>query len=354
MSSLAYLFGMLNLIAILLLVNGCSPTYLMRAGWGQARILWTRTPLEKLLQEGSLSPEEEAKIRLILRVKLYAQEELGLKIDNNYTDFVRIKGKELAYALSACPRDKLEPYRWWFPIVGSMPYLGFFSKKSAMKEKDRLEEQGYDTYLRGVAAYSTLGWFRDPIFSTMLSNGEVQLVDIIVHEILHNTVFVKDQMDFNESLATFVGQQGAIEFFCAGEGEGLPHCNSAKALAHDDFLLSAVIERLYERLHALYSSSLSRSEILKRREKVFRQAAEEFQKNRGDFLTDSYRLIDREPLNNATILAFRTYHHHLLFYQKVFKRLDRNLRQTIDLFRYAAHSQPDPLAWAASWLGEIE
>lgn len=351
---MAYWFVVLNLIAILLLVNGCSPAYLLRAGWGHARILGTRAPLEKLLQEGSLSPEEEAKIRLILRVKLYAQEELGLKIDNNYTDFVRIKGKELAYALSACPRDKLEPYRWWFPIVGSMPYLGFFSKKSAMKEKDRLEEQGYDTYLRGVAAYSTLGWFRDPIFSSMLSYGEVPLANIILHEILHNTVFVKDQMDFNESLATFVGQQGAIEFFCAGEGEGLPHCNSAKALSHDDFLFSVFIEALFERLHALYSSSLSRSEILKRREKVFRQAAEDFQKIRGDFLTDSYRLIDREPLNNATILAFRTYHRHQLFYQKVFKRLDRNLRQTIDLFRYAAHSRADPLAWAASWLGEIE
>ena len=351
---MARILGLISFLVLSLLVNGCSPVYVLRVGWGQARLIRARIPIEKVLEEGSLLPEEEAKIRLILEVKSYAREKLGLKPSSNYTDFVQVKEKGVSYALSACPQDSLEPYQWWFPIVGNIPYLGFFSKETAMKEKKRLNVQGYDTYLREVVAYSTLGWFRDPIFSSMLSYNEVQLADLIFHELFHGTVFVKDRMDFNESLATFVGQQGAITFFCNGEGEKSLQCRSARTLAHDDFHFSRFIEGLYERLHVLYNGPFSRPEKLARREEIFRRALEEFQVVRENLSTDSYSFLNPEFLNNAFLMTLRTYHNHIPLYQRVHERLGGDLRKTIDLFRQAARSETDPLAWLASWLGKEE
>lgn len=323
-----------SLISLFLLSSGCSPAYLLSLGYGQARLLQSRIPIQEALKDGIFSPDESEKVRLVLEVKAYTEEKLGLKSTQNYIHFVRLKDGAVCHVLSASPVDKLEPYQWWFPIVGKLPYKGFFSKKAAQKYKEQLELQGYDTYLREAAAFSTLGWFRDPITSSMLSHGAVTLADMIIHELAHSTFFVKNRMDFNESLATFIGQQGAIDFFCSHEGKESYACQAAQSEAQKEMALSRLMEELHERLAALYARPIPREEKLLQRGEIFREA-------RGKLHWE---------MNNATLLAFRTYHHQIELYQQVYDRLNGDLRGSIALFKEAASHGPDPLGWLATWL----
>lgn len=323
-----------SLVSLLLLGSGCSPAYLLSLGYGQARLLQARIPVQQALKDGSLFPDEREKVRLVLEVKAYTEEKLGLKPTQNYIHFVRLRDGAVCHVLSASPKDKLEPYQWWFPIVGKVPYKGFFSKKAAQKAKEKLERQGYDTYLREAIAFSTLGWFRDPITSSMLSHGAISLADTIIHELAHSTFFVKDRMDFNESLATFIGQQGAIDFFCSREGKSSSACQAAQSEARHEMDFSRLMEGLYERLEALYARPIPREEKLRQREEIFREVRE----NR------------RWEMNNATLLAFRTYHYQVELYQQVYDRLNGDLRDSIALFKQATSHGQDPLGWLATWL----
>lgn len=325
-----------SLVSLLLLGSGCSPVYLLSLGYGQARLLQARIPVQQALNDGTLSPDEREKVRLVLEVKAYTEEKLGLKPTQNYIHFVRLKEGAVCYVLSASPVDRLEPYQWWFPIVGKVPYKGFFSKQAAQKAKEKLERQGYDTYLREAIAFSTLGWFRDPITSSMLAHGAVSLADTIIHELAHSTFFVKNRMDFNESLATFIGQRGAIDFFCSREGKSSSACLAAQSEARDEMDFSRLMEELYERLEALYSRPIPREEKLRLRGEIFGEVRE----------------TRRWEMNNATLLAFRTYHHQIELYQQVYDRLKGDLRGSIALFKQATSRGPDPLGWLTNWLKE--
>src|SRR5690606_29809700 len=117
-----------------------------------------------------------------------------------------------------------EPYTWWFPIVGRVPYKGFFDFDEAHEQARRLDARGYDTYVRPSAAFSTLGWFNDPVLNTVLRYSDVDLVQTVIHELTHNTIYIAGQAGFNESFATFVGDRGAAAFFCDMEGPEGERC----------------------------------------------------------------------------------------------------------------------------------
>ena len=109
---------------------------------------------------------------------------------------------------------------WWFPIVGRVPYRGFFSVDDALDAERDLQKEGYDTYVRPTAAFSTLGWFNDPVLSTTLQTDDVEIVTTVLHELAHRYLFVPGQVGFNESFANFIGRVAAIQFFCTREGSG--------------------------------------------------------------------------------------------------------------------------------------
>ena len=136
------------------------------------------------------------------------------------------------------------PYTWWFPIVGRVPYKGFFDPEDAFAQARELERKGYDTHVRPSAAFSTLGWFNDPLLSTVLSRGDVSLASTVIHEVTHNTIFIPGQVAFNESMATFVGDVGAAEYFCTLEGEDGERCRFARALWQDKILFGQALAEL--------------------------------------------------------------------------------------------------------------
>lgn len=203
---------LLSLLFVTFLASACSPGYYIQAGWEQASILLAREDISEVLEDRQASPETKEKLELVLDVHRWTQEQ-GFHQSESYTTYADIGREELVWVLSACPRNSFEPKTWWFPIVGTLPYKGFFDKDRAETEAKQLEEEGYDTYLRESLAYSTLGWFDDPVLSTMLKADKNGLANTLIHEIFHQTVWIPGHADFNESLANVIGGLGAKLYF---------------------------------------------------------------------------------------------------------------------------------------------
>lgn len=180
---------------------------------GQLEILWRRTPITKAVADPGLAENERALLSLVASVRAFARE-LGLRVGDQYTSFVPWPGDRIVTTLVRTRPGSLEAVGWWYPFLGRLPYRGYFDQARAEREAKRLrEEQGYDVCVSPVTAYSTLGWLDDPVTSPMLGRGAANLVETLLHELVHATVFIEGDADFNEGVALFIGQEAAIRYF---------------------------------------------------------------------------------------------------------------------------------------------
>lgn len=191
----------------------------MKSAYGQADLLRRRVPIESAFDDPAISDEHKRKLRLAVEARVFAETQLGLKPTQNYTSFVQLDRPFVTWVVSAAEKNELKTYNWRYPLVGSLPYKGFFDPESAKSEAEKIKAQGLDVYVRGVTAYSTLGWFRDPILSSMLSYKDFDLVNTIIHETVHATIYIQSEADFNERLAVFFGNKGTEAFYRKKEGE---------------------------------------------------------------------------------------------------------------------------------------
>lgn len=339
---------------LVLLAGGCSPVYVLRAGYEEAKILSRRESIRKLVADPSTPPERREKLALVLQARTYADRVLGLRAGESYTTFSELDSDTLALVLSAAHQDRFRPHTWWFPIVGRVPYKGFFSETEARREIRRLEAEGYDTYLRPTAAFSTLGWFNDPLVSPVLRADRLGLVNTVIHELFHNTLFVPGEVAFNESLANFVGARGAIDFFCARDGEDAATCRTARAAWEDDLLFGRFLSGMVAELEALYGrEDLSREQKLVLREEVFRRARERFAGEvRPRLQVQSFASFERSPLNNATLISRRLYYHRLDLFERLYRAQGGDLPATIRTVVEAARGADDPYAAVERLLGD--
>ncbi len=269
-----------------------------------------------------------------MEVRIFAITQLGLYDSKSYTTFVQLDRPYVSYNLSAAPADALTPYVWRFPLLGSMPYKGFFDKEYALREQRALDEQGYDTYLRGVRAYSTLGYFDDPILSSMLAYDDVFLINTIIHEMLHQTVWIKGSVSFNESLANFVGEHGTLAYLQQRYGVDAPEYQHYRALRADALVFEEYMQALIARLEALYRASLNREDKLRRKAQLLAEAAAAYPEVFPRMQTTSYRsFFERQPLNNAVLLAFRVYHRDTTFFEQALAGQGGDLRRMIAYFK---------------------
>ena len=334
--------------AALLGQAACSPLYVLRAGYEEARILSRRQPIARLVEDPRTPPEQRAKLQLVLRAREFAADSLELNVGRSYTTFSQLDSDTLAFVLSAAHRDRFQAHTWWFPIVGRVPYKGFFSEARARREMERLENRGFDTYLRTTSAFSTLGWFNDPLVSPLLRYDSVSLANTVIHELFHNTLYLAGQATFNESLAQFVGGRGAVAFFC-GEvgGVGSPECRRATAAWEDELVFGAFLSALVGELEELYArEDLASERKVELREGVFRAAQERFAAEvRPRLQVSTYSAFTRLPLNNATLLARRLYYHRLELFEAVYRASGEDLALTIRRIVQAARGGGDP--WEA-------
>jgi predicted aminopeptidase len=326
-------FKRILLLFLLISSMGCGDVlYLSRLGWHQSYITFHSVPVEELLRDEAARPLTKEKLRFVQEVKRYGEERFGLRKTKNYSKFFEVKGPVL-HVITACEKDRLHPYFWDFPIVGKVTYKSFFTADEALKEKDLLDRRGYDTFLQQAAAYSTLGWLKDPIFSSILEWNEGALANLILHEMAHATVYFKDRTDFNEQLATFIGNQGAIDFLTERYGPESKEVREAIDHQEDDLLFSGWTDQACQELSAYYGREISKEEKLKGREALFRSIQENFQKMKRQFKTEEYRNVDKMGLNNAVLLAYRRYFYRLDKFEALYQTLGRDLRRVVEYFK---------------------
>jgi predicted aminopeptidase len=213
------LLALLLIIVALVIIYWELVVYGFRQGKGQFTIIWNARPVEEVLKDPVIPDSIKTKLYLIERVRKYAIDSLGLKDTENYKTLYDQKGEEIMWVVTACEPFRFKPKEWKFPILGAVPYKGFFIKEKAIELRNELEKEGWDTSIRNPGGWSTLGWFTDPILSGMLERSEGDLANLIIHEMVHATIFVKDSIDFNENLATFIGDRGTEKFLLTTYGE---------------------------------------------------------------------------------------------------------------------------------------
>jgi predicted aminopeptidase len=324
-----------SLLLSLLLLSGCAPAYVLRLAYEEARILWRREPIAELLRR-DLDARTREKLEIALAVREFARAELGLSVDGSYSSVARVDDDQIVHVVTAAPRDRLEAYTWWFPIAGRVPYRGYFDVEKAQALAQQLEGEGYDTYVRPSIAFSTLGWFDDPLLSNLLRHDSLRLAEVILHELLHNTTYVGGHASFNESFATFVGWRGTVAFFTA-RGD-LERARRAEAAWQDAITFSRTLANVIAQLERAYADGAGRGD----RTALFESARAEFRA--ADWQTDEYEDVAERPLNNAVLVHQRLYADRLELFERYGSAAGADLATTIRRIGERARSAEDPFA----------
>lgn len=228
-------------------------TYGISQAKGQLGIVWNAVPTEEILGDPNFPDSLKQKLILIQEIRRFAVDSLGINNSDNYTTVFDQKGKAILWTVTASEPYRLKPKEWRFPVLGSVSYKGYFYRPAAVAEAMKLKDKGYDTDIGVPSGWSTLGFFKDPILSNMLYRSEGDLANLIIHELTHATLYVKSSVDFNENLASFVGDQGAIRFlkykFGVDSKEYHAYINGKK----DEDLFNKYILRGAARLDSLYT-----------------------------------------------------------------------------------------------------
>ena len=316
--------------------------YILRAGYEEARILLRRRPIGDVIADSTVAAAVRDRLRLVASARDFAADSLGLDAGESFTTFAQLDRDTLVLVLSAARRDRLEAYRWWFPLVGRLPYKGYFDLDQARRERDRFQDRGFDTYLRPASAFSTLGWFNDPLLSTTVRADTTWLVNTVIHELSHNTLFVPGNAEFNESFASFIGARGAEAFFRA---RGSPAASERVVSDwYDDQVLGAFWERTAATIDSAYAEWPDDSAArVTARDTVYARARQLLVDSVGPRLNRYPReYLERLQLDNAALLARRVYARRLDLFDSVFVRQGRDVRRAIDVIRSSVGGATDP------------
>jgi predicted aminopeptidase len=219
---------------------------------GQTRLLLAREPIDSVLTDPETPIEIRERLELVRSAREFATG-LGLDVGGQYTSFVAWPGDRIVTTVVATRPREVTPAGFWFPIIGELPYKGFFDPQRAASETARLRDDGLDVCEFGVRAYSTLGWLNDPITGPMLRRESGELLETILHELVHATVYVSDHVDFNEGVASFIGQEGSVLFYQqAGEPD---KAQQRRSEVSDNRRISAELLLLREEVSTLYQES---------------------------------------------------------------------------------------------------
>lgn len=336
-------WGCLWVVAVL---SACSPVYVLRAGYEEAKILWHRRPLSEILAQPNLDAATRDKLELVLRVRDFAEQEIGFNVGGRYASLSEVTSPPVVYVVSAAPRTSLEPYTWWFPIVGRVAYKGYFQEDKAKETARDLAAKGYDTYIRKASAFSTLGWFDDPLLPHLLRYDQETLTNIIFHELLHSTYYLKGHTAFNESLANFAGHRATILFFATEYGQEAQATQNAQASWQRTLQVSAFLAQATERLVTLYESSIPEAEKLAQREELFAEIQAEYRALPGPERKNS--AFATGTLNNALLLHHLVYLKDLTLFEQVYQHNGQDLRLALKRIPDAAEGDDEPFAGVRS------
>lgn len=303
-------WGLLLVLVVALLWNWSLVIYGLNQGIGQMKIVWGARPIAEVMADPSFPDSLKAKLRIIDEIKEFAIDSLGLKDSKNYQTVFDQKGEELMWVVTASEPFQLRPKTWHFPVVGTVPYKGYFDKEKAVAEMNRLQAEGWDVGVRNPGGWSTLGWFTDPILSGMLERNEGDLASLIIHEMVHASIFIKDSVEFNENFASFIADSAAYDFIAWKYGRESEEYETYLFEVIDHQRYSNHVMRGANALDSLYQSwndSMQVDEKKSLKESMIRKIVETMDTiTLFKYKIPHERFRERLP-NNDYFLAYRRY-----------------------------------------------
>ena len=315
-------------VIVLAVVASPDVRFVLRGAYEQGRLMARRRPLIEAQADTTLPAAWRENIGLVIAARAYADSALGLTPGTSFTTFAEVGRDTLVLVLSAAPKNALTPHQWWFPIVGRVPYRGFFSLARARAAVRDFEARGYDTALRPAAAFSTLGWFSDPLLSTTVGGHGPGVVTTVIHEMAHTTLYVPNATPFDESFAEFVGFRGAEAFFRA-RGDTAA-AGWAAAVWRDEMRLGAFYAALVDTLRATYALGLTGAALDSARALHYGAARERLATGLGGTLERySGERLARQTLNNATVVGTTIYRTRLELFEALYEQTGRSVREAV-------------------------
>lgn len=340
--------SIITIIVSSILLSGCSNVgYILDAGMGQWRYMNRAKPVDQVMNSPHTKSQIKSAIELIQEAKTYAVEEMRLKATANYSKFVQLDEEYPTYVVTASNPLKLEAMTWSFPIVGTVPYIGFFGKDKAVNfaKKVKADESGFfqiqgknyapDVHVRGAPAYSTLGWFPDPIFSSMVRSSERRIVDLVIHESVHATVFIGSNIEFNERFANFIGLEGSLEFLRKKYGADSKEVEQAKSELAANKLFAEFIDRVSEEFIASVENNIEKDiELaLANKDKFYANLSKRYEEIWQEAGTKFYGVVPKkwnlnfEKWNNAVLNGHRVYHADFAVMRSLFESCDQDVKR---------------------------
>ncbi|MFQ5936234.1 MAG: aminopeptidase [Acidiferrobacterales bacterium] len=311
------------LILLLGAVNvGCG--YYSQAIGGQLEILSKRQSIETLIDNPETDPTLRSQLTKILEIRAFASAELGLPDNKSYRTYADLERRYVVWNVFAAPELSLEPLEWCFVFVGCLNYRGYFSPEGAQRFADELRQQDYDVYVAGIAAYSTLGWFHDPVLNTILRNSEPDVAGLIFHELAHQRVYVRDDTTFNESFAMTVEIEGVKRWLARTGSKKQFQAYLQRKELRGQFI--DLIEKYRERLGHVYASARSDQQKRKAKAAVFDDLRGDYRKLKQGW--DGYAGYDAwfaQDLNNAYLVPVGLYQQYVPAFKVLLAQHDGSL-----------------------------
>lgn len=290
-----------------LMLSSCSSlSYYSQAAQGQLELLTDSRPIDDWLADPSTNTNLRHRLEAARQIRRYAIQELKLPDNGSYTNFTNIKRPYVLWNVVATPELSLKPMQWCFPVAGCVNYRGYYSKHEAQAYAKQLRKQGHDVEVGGVSAYSTLGWFSDPLVSTFINYPEAELARLIFHELAHQVVYVQGDSKFNESFASAVEQAGVEGWLERFGNPAMVEAFERYSSRKKDFM--ALLVRYRGELEKAYASDTSKDEKRATKARLFMALKDDYQVLKANW--GGYSGYDRffaEPLSNAHLASIATY-----------------------------------------------
>ena len=300
----------MSLMMLALLPSCETAKFYTQALGGQMEMLHAARPIVDVKKDASTKPGLRRKLALVEELRSFAKTELHLPVKKQYSTYADLHRKFALWAVYAAPEFSVEAKTWWYPLVGTLKYRGYFSEQLAKDEVKQLKKEGYDVFGSGVPAYSTLGWFSDPVLSTFIDRDDVELAELIFHELTHPRVFFPGDTDFNEAFATANSEEGVRRWLRA-KGDLKALASYERSLKQNDAVLRLIL-RTRDRLEEVYAKkdSMSLEDMRKAKAALIVRLRQEYVALKKSGRSDSSydRWFASKPINNARLCAVASYH----------------------------------------------
>jgi predicted aminopeptidase len=322
---------MLALCVACAALPGCSLGLLAA---GQLELINAQVPLARAVAN-ERDPERRALLAEVPEILAFAEDIVGLHAGRSYSGYYETERKGLTYVVTACAQTEFEPYTWWFPIAGEVEYRSYWDEADARSQAAQLEADGYDTWVSPSRAYSSLGILRDPVSTTMLHDGLPSFVDVLIHELSHARLYIPGHTDWNEALASFVGERGAERYFDVPRFAATDLPEQVRERARKKLSFDRAVSAAYFELERLYTGPAPRAQKLRLRERVFSQLSAEL---RALFPSDDPA---QWRMNNARLVHFHRYTANSADLAQLWAASGHNFRRFWQLAEHYAKTELD-------------